>query len=166
MAAVEERVRQSVDVEALEALWAAPDTAQRAWAEHRRRSVRSERGARAITWAWIAAIVAAIVFEPTATEPAPWWADAIGTVFFLASLGVFYCGLTNHAALGAKLMTAAAPFALVLGATCGMDSHHAAGWWISETAVSAVLGLAGLAWWRDARSVPPARPDAAHHARQ
>lgn len=150
MAAVEERTRPEADVDALEALWRAPDTHELVLAAGRRRR-RLDKVALLLGWAWIAAFVAAGIWEPAPIEPAPIWAEALGTVFSLGALGALVCLVTRRGVAAAKVLTALAPVGLVLGATCGMDSHHAAGWWISETAIAGVLGLAGAAWWRAER---------------
>jgi hypothetical protein len=150
MAAVEERTRSDVDVDALEALWRAPDTHELALARMRARA-RLDRLALLIGWAWIAAFVAAGIWEPVSTEPTPLWVDALGTVFALGALASLGCLLTGRGTYATKLLTAMAPVGLALGATCGMDTHHAAAWWISETAIAAVLGTAGALWWRAER---------------
>jgi hypothetical protein len=135
--------RRSETVDELEALWELPEHEP----EGRRWRLSSEadvaRAAGRFAWIWVGTIVLIGFLEPApaaGVQPPGYWYAASAVFWISLASGLLSLLGSRRAALGCF---AAMGFAgIALGVACRASGHHAGSFWLAETLVFGLLGLA------------------------
>ena len=139
---LEEPRRETLDE--LEALWALPERPER---RRRRWRIAAEAevsaAARVYALVWVATIVVVGALEPAPAAnvqpPAYWYA---ASAVFWTALGAGLLSLKGPRRLALGCFAAMGFAGIALGVACRTSGHHAGSFWLVETLVFGLLGLA------------------------
>jgi hypothetical protein len=129
----------------LEALWALPE--RRAKARRRRWRLAAESdvaaAARLYAFVWIGTIVLVGALEPApapGVQPPGYWYAA--TAVFWSALGAGLLSLLGPRRLALGCFATMGFAGIALGVACRTSGHHAGSFWLVETLVFGLLGVA------------------------